>query len=483
MPKEDRANLLLQQGIESVKAGESSAALRLFDEALALVPDNPVVNYNAGLARHQAGSVEAAVTAYRAAIESQPEFTEAWINLSHALKQLGRYEEALETGERAIHLDDGNSSAWLAKGNALRGLRELVQAVVTFRRGTEAVPEDRELKVSLANTMRELGQVQEAIQLLREIVAEHPGFAEAHRDLAHALLLNGDYREGWRENRWRWGTGSLQGAKRHQSIPEWTGQSLTGKTILLWDEQGFGDAIQFVRFVPWAAEMGAEVVIETQPELVRLFKTVEGSPDVLARGEPLPEVDYQSSLLDLPDVFRTEPPCIPNEMPYIHAGQVSKSAASDRLRVGLCWAGNPSHDNDRNRSLDFKLLKPLLELQGIDFFSLQVGSRAGDAFAEPNVQQPGRFFDFLETAQFVVTLDLVITVDSSVAHLCGALGQKVWVLLPNAPDWRWSLEGKVTCWYPDSRLFRQTRGGNWEPVINKIGNEISESLHVKPLTD
>ncbi len=482
MTKEDRANALLQQGIERAKAGESNAALRLFDEARALVSDNPVVNYNAGLVQQQTGSVEAAVTAYRAAIGTQPEFTEAWINLSHALKQLGRYKEALETGERAIHLDAGNSSAWLAKGNALRGLRELAQAVETFRRGTEAVSENRELKVSLANTMRELGQVPEAIQLLRETIAEHSEFAEAHRDLAHALLLNGDYREGWHENRWRWGTGSLKGAKRHQLIPEWRGQSLTGKTILLWDEQGFGDAIQFVRFVPWAAEMGAEVVLEIQPELVRLFETVAGASAVLTRGESLPEVDYQSSLLDLPDVFCTEPPSIPNDMPYLHAGQATKFAASDRLRVGLCWAGNPSHDNDRNRSLDFTLLKPLLEMPGIDYFSLQVGSKAGEIAAEPKLQQPGRFCDFLDTAKFVVTLDLVITVDSSVAHVSGALGQAVWVLLPNAPDWRWSVDGKSTRWYPNTRLFRQPKGGDWESVIKKIGKKISDRTLNKPLT-
>ena len=480
MPEQDRANALLQEGIERAKSGKIDEALRLFDQALEVVPENPVVNYNRGLAQQQAGSIEAAIVAYRAATEVLPDFTEAWINLSQALNLLSRCSEALEVAEKAVHINPNQPSAWLAKGNALRGLHALGQAADAFRSGVKLAPADGQLKVSLANTTRELGQLPEAIRLLREAVEEHPEFAEAHRDLAHALLLNGEYREGWAENRWRWGTGSLQDAKRHQSIPKWTGQPLTGKRVLVWDEQGFGDAIQFVRFVPWVAEMGAEVVFEAQPQLVRLFETVNGAGEVIPRGGALPPVDYQVSLLDLGGVFCSDPTSIPNATPYLHVGSESRSTAADRIKVGLCWAGNPCHDNDRKRSMDFELLRPLLELPLIDFVSLQVDPGAGEVLAAPSLKEtlcdP---VDFFETAQLVTTLDLVITIDSSVAHLAGALGQAVWVLLPYGPDWRWMLGREDSPWYPSATLLRQSEPGDWSGPIREIRRKITVLSELK----
>jgi len=473
VPEQDRANALLQEGIERAKSGDIEEALRMFDQALEVVPENPVVNYNRGLAQQQAGSIEAAVVAYRAATEIQPQFTEAWINLSQALKLLGRFSQALEAAEQAVQLNPAEPSAWLAKGNALRGTHALGQAVDAYRRGVEVAPADGQLKVSLANTTRELGQMPEAIRLLREAVEAHPGFAEAHRDLAHALLLNGDYREGWAENRWRWGTESLCNAKRHQAIPEWKGEPLTGKQILLWDEQGFGDAIQFVRFVPWVAEMGAEVVLEVQPQLERLFETVAGCNQVIARGGAMPRVDYQASLLDLGGVFCSEPTSIPNETPYIRVESEPKPATENRLRVGLCWAGNPCHDNDRNRSMAFETLRPLLDLPRIDFINLQVNQGASKASIATGFKESlGNPGDFFESARLVATQDLVITIDSSIAHLAGALGQAVWVLLPYGPDWRWMLGRDDSPWYPGAKLFRQAEPGDWSAPIREIRRKI-----------
>jgi len=473
--KQDRANALLQEGIERAKSGKLDEALRLFDKALEVVPENPVVNYNRGLVRQQSGSIEAAVVAYRVATEVQPQFLEAWINLSQALKLLGCFSQALEAAERAVQLDPDQPSAWLGKGNALRGMNALAEAADAFRSGLVAAPDDRLLKVSLANTTRELGQVPEAIRLLRESVEAHPDFAEAHRDLAHALLLHGEYREGWIENRWRWETESMHNTKRHQGIPEWNGEPLTGKRILLWDEQGFGDAIQFVRFVPWVAEMGAEVVLEAQPQLVRLFETVPGVGEVIPRGGALPSVDYQVSLLELGGVFFSEPTSLPNVAPYVHVTNENRPPTENRLRVGLCWTGNPSHDNDRKRSMNFESFGPLLELPQIDFVSLQLAQGSGE------ISTPGKFkeslgdpVDFYETACLVTTLDIVITIDSSIAHLAGALGQAVWVLLPYGPDWRWMLGRDDSPWYPSTTLFRQAKPGDWSAPIRKISQKITE---------
>ncbi|HAH98210.1 MAG TPA: hypothetical protein DCO70_02670, partial [Verrucomicrobiales bacterium] len=303
VPDQDRANELLQKAIEQAQSGGIIEAMRLFGQVLEIVPGNPVVLYNQGLAQQRAGMIEESVISYKAAIGFQPQFSEAWINLSQALMQLDRDVEALEAAETALKFEPSQSSAWLAKGNALRRLHKLDKATEAFQSGLQLTPADRQLKLSLANATRDLGQLNEAIQLLRETIEAHPDFAEAHRDLAHALLLNGEYQEGWIENRWRWDTASMLGAKRHQSIPEWTGQPLAGRRILIWDEQGFGDSIQFVRYVPWVSEMGGEILLEVQPQLVRLFETIEGTYEIFNRGAEISRVDYQVPLINLPDVF------------------------------------------------------------------------------------------------------------------------------------------------------------------------------------
>jgi len=211
--------------------------------------------------------------------------------------------------------------------------------------------------------------------------------------------------------------------------------------------------------------------------LVRLFKTVEGVSAVFARGGTLPRVDYQASLLDLGDVFCTDLSAIPNTTPYLHVERSVEKFEGDRPKIGLCWAGNPSHDNDRNRSIDLTLLEPLLDLQEIDFFSLQVGSRAGEAVSGTKLRKlPGELRDFLDTGQFVVELDVVITVDSSIAHLAGALGQAVWVLLPYAPDWRWLLGREDSPWYPGTSLFRQGQPGDWSVPVKEISKKIAEKV-------
>lgn len=481
VPEEKQANDLLQQGIQCSEAGDVDRALQSLHEALALAPDHPVVHYNRGLVLQKVGRLEEALVDYRAATNSDPALTSAWVNQAFALIALGRYPQAIEAADWAIQQQNSEPSAWLAKGNALKGIHALGQAAEAFRQGVQLALEAKELKASLANTLRELGQVEESIVLLRETVVQFPDFAEAQRDLAHALLLNGEYLEGWKQNRWRWKTQSLAGGQRHQSIPEWTGQTLTGKRILLWDEQGFGDAIQFVRFVPWVAELGAEVVLEVQSGLVRLFQTVRGVTTVAARGEELPAVDYQVSLLDLGDVFKTDSFAIPNEVPYLEV--LAEETKGEGLRVGICWAGNPMHDNDRNRSLNPELLQPVFSSEGIECHSLQVGVREVEAEGISGLT-PLSFSptDFFDTAKLIASMDVVISVDSAIAHLAGALGKEVWILLPFAPDWRWMLSGEDSLWYPSATLIRQNRAGNWGDPITKILQKLAVRLSESELS-
>ena len=482
MPEDKQANDLLQQGIRCSEEGDVDRALQSLDDALALAPGNPIIHYNRGLMLQKVGLLEEALVDYRSATNSVPTLSRAWVNQAFALIALGRYTQAIEAADRSIQQQNLEPSAWLAKGNALKGIHALGQAAEAFRQGLQLAPEAKELKASLANTLRELGQAEKSIVLLRETIAQFPDFAEAQRDLAHALLLNGEYLEGWKQNRWRWKTQSLAGGQRHQSIPEWTGQTLTGKRILLWDEQGFGDAIQFVRFVPWISELGAEVVLEVQSGLVRLFQTVRGVSTVVARGEELPEVDYQVSLFDLGDVFKTDPFAIPNEVPYFDV--LAQETKGERLRVGICWAGNPMHDNDRNRSLDPELLQPVFSSEGIECHSLQVGAREVEAESVPDLTAlPFSPTDFFDTAKLIASMDVVISVDSAIAHLAGALGKEVWILLPFAPDWRWMLSGEDSSWYPSATLIRQNRAGNWGDPITKILQKLAVRLPKIELDD
>ena len=292
-----------------------------------------------------------------------------------------------------------------------------------------------------------------------------PDLAEAHWNLALALLATGDFERGWQEHEWRW-RANVIGPEQSFRQPLWLGaEDLTGKTILLHNEQGLGDALQFVRYAPQVRQRGARVVLRVQRPLLSLMAGLAGADHVIAEGDALPEFDYHCPLLSLPLAFGTHLQNIPAGIPYLHpaADRLAKwqSILGERTapRIGLAWSGNPAHKNDRNRSIALKQLLPLLSVPGVRFVSLQRDLREDDAAVLGNlpalVSIGAQLDDFADTAAAISLLDLVITVDTAVAHLAGALGKPVWVLLPFAPDWRWLLKREDSPWYPTARLFRQ----------------------------
>jgi hypothetical protein len=297
-----------------------------------------------------------------------------------------------------------------------------------------------------------------------------------------ALLRQGDFQNGWPEHEWRLKARS-QFPVRPFAQPQWTGQDVTGKAILLHAEQGFGDTIQFVRYVPLVAARGARVILECQPELCGLLKDVPGAERVIGRGDPLPAFDLQCPLLSLPRAFNTMLQTIPAQHAYlmvdperVQQWRAKLSLAHQSVNVGLCWAGSSTHSNDANRSIDPARLAPLA-CDGVTFYSLQKRDRseaAPDVSATLALRDLGnQLVGFVDTAGVIANLDLVISVDTAVAHLAGALGQPVWLLLPFAADWRWLLSREDSPWYPGMRLFRQQRAGDWEGVIRRVAEELS----------
>ena len=305
----------------------------------------------------------------------------------------------------------------------------------------------------------------------------------AHWNLSLALLLSGDFAGGWEEYEWRWKMKNNDG--RNYSCPLWQGEDIVGRTINLHVEQGFGDTIQFIRYAPMVMQRGAKVIVECQPQLVRLLASVEGLAHITDRTASSIYFDMHAPLLSLPRIFSTTLKTIPCHVPYLSADRVLVAKwrqkiepLPGRFRVGLVWAGNPTHGNDRNRScalVDFALLA---KIPNVIFYSLRKDEGAEQCENPPHeinlVDLTRDIADFADTAALMDNLDLIISVDTAVAHLAGALGRPVWTLLPFVPDWRWLLDRRDNPWYPTMRLFRQSKPGNWRGVMADVANALRE---------
>jgi hypothetical protein len=307
-------------------------------------------------------------------------------------------------------------------------------------------------------------------------------YADAHWNLSLALLTMGNMPEGWREYEWRW---KMRGLFQPRSFarPLWDGKAAQGRTILLHAEQGMGDTLQFIRYAPLVAERGLTVIVECQQEVAELVRGVRGIHQVVARGQQLPAFDVHCPLLTLPLLFGTTVESIPAQAPYLAADRLLQeqwrerlAASAPGLKAGLVWAGKPTHRKDSRRSCALSAFAPLARVEGISWHSLQKGEAAQQAAHPPEGMQltdwTDEMKDFSVTAALVANLDLCISVDTSVAHLAGALGKPVWTLLPYEPDWRWMLGREDSPWYPTMRLFRQELPGQWGPVMARLAGEL-----------
>ncbi|PLZ01749.1 hypothetical protein CY652_13790 [Burkholderia sp. WAC0059] len=420
-----------------------------------------------------------AAESYARAVDLEPDAVPVLCNQATALRRLGHREEALRVCDRALEIDARDSGVWFIRGRVLQGLHRYEEALACFDRVIAAHDTDKVAHFHRANVLTTLRRHDEAKAAYDRAIELDPEFIHAHTNRAFLCLSIGDFRTGWEGYEWRWRDVQMFGDLPKFVQARWTGaEPLAGRTILIVAEQGLGDALQFCRYIPMVKALGPRVVLEAPPELKPVLAGLAGVDEFVARerGTALPPFDVYCPLLSLPRAFGTELSTIPAEVPYLRADPQRIDTWRDRLgpatqpRVGLVWSGNPKHLNDHNRSIRFADLETLLT-DRVEWISLQKIVREEDeaALAASRVRHFGKELkDFGDTAALLENIDCVVSVDTSVAHLAGALGRPLWVMLPHTPDFRWLLDREDNPWYPQARLFRQSVAGDWSDVFARI---------------
>jgi Flp pilus assembly protein TadD len=479
----DRGAALMTEGL-------LDEAIAAYAAAVALAPDHAaewLAEANFGLARalRERGDDAAAAAALEQAIALAPDWANAHSSLGMVLKDLGRLDDALRCHRRALVLDPRNPAALTNLGNVLHARDELDAAEAAHRQAIALAPDKVEPYGNLARLLHDRGRIDEARRLHERAVACDPTNATARFNRATAMLLDGDLARGFAEYEWRRKRGVLSVAVRRFEEPEWRGEPLAGRTILLHAEQGLGDTLQLVRFVPAVAAAAAAVVLQVQPPLVTLLAQAFPGVRVFAAGEAPPPFDCHLPLMSLPFRLGTTLATLPAVVPYLFPASRKLSAWRERLaqrpglKVGVVWAGNPRHKFDRRRSIALAALLRHLPSEGVALHSLQKDLRPDDRallVERPDiVDLSDSLGEFSDTAAAVGALDLVVSVDSAVAHLAGALARPAWLLTPCALDWRWLRDRTDSPWYPTMRLIRQTRAMDWSDVLVRLEEGLREA--------
>jgi len=504
-------------GTAECQAGNVSDGIRLLDESLLTFPGNAAAYKNKGNALRSIGRLEEAQDSYRRAIALNPGDGEAHLGLGEVLCDLGRFSEAVVSYGDALRLAPGDAEIHFRRGNALRRLDRVEEALESYdqaahlrpefweahsnrggllcdlgqtdegllclERAIELMPTEPGLHTNRGIVLRNLRRFDEALQAFEDAIQTRPDDAEAHLQQAELLLLMGDYRRGWDLYEWRWRTGLRSAQEIYDQYPLWTGdQPVADRSILIRPEVGFGDFIMFSRYVHLLKGLGARVVMHAPDPLLPLMKGMDDRTEVVAESEPPPRVDFQCPIMSLPRALATTLDSVPGSVPYLRVAEERRRHWQQRLgrkeqfRVGLVWAGHGSRDIDRsifrNRSIPVRLLQPLFDLP-VEIHVLQKEISRGEAALLSRLKRvvvhDRELTDFAETAALVEEMDLIVSIDTSVAHLAGALAKPLWVMLPYAVDYRWGLRGDRTPWYPTATLFRQPAVGDWAGVARSVG--------------
>ena len=481
LPQSAKAHLGLGTALEWL--GEWEAAAACYRRALDIQPDSPNIYGSLGRLYFRQGAFREAAELCRRAVVLAPRRQEIYNLLGYALVNAGDYVGAVEVYRRALALKPDSPYTVCGLGYFFERQGDLASAAESYRRVIKLDPRlaDAHLHLGITHFLQgDLGKARECFERVRELA---PDNAEARTFLGHIHLLQGNFPLGWSEHEYRWSTPHFLRDRRKLLQPRWQGEPLEGSRILLHAEQGLGDTLQFVRYVPLVQARGGNVVLEVQTRLHRLLARIPGAGMVIRRGEAFPEVDWQCPLLSLPWAFRTGLNSIPAQIPYVHpdAAQVEawgQRLAGNLLRIGLVWGGSPTFPHEHWRSIPLEQLAPLTQLAGATFYSLQMGPQAsqvkrlGSRVHLIDLQNDQE--DLADAAAIVANLGLVISVDTSIAHLAGAMGKPVWILLHKSPDWRWLLNREDSPWYPTARLFRQSILGNWQDVVERVKRELRE---------
>jgi tetratricopeptide (TPR) repeat protein len=467
--------------------GMLDEGLACCERAAELDPSSPEARNNLGLALIGKARFADAIPHSQAAIALKPGMAQAHFNLGRALKGLGRWTDAAQALGDAVAADPRYAEAWYELATVQERLDDSATSVKSCQKALECRAEFPEALVALGDAWNALRNAENAINAYRRALQVSPGYAIANYQLSLALLGQGYFAEGWTLYESRFDP-AIPGAVTPplMPIPMWQGEDLLGKRLLVLTEQGYGDHIQFARFVPLIARRGVDIVFGASPEMRELTATLEGVARTVTQVEDAwtSGCDYWTYVASLPLRLGIGAGRVPAVVPYLRVDpsrleswQARLSQYGGALRVGLYWAGRPTHGNDWRRSIPWERLAPLAGVRDVVFFSIQTGDRSGDAGSVPDgmrlVRCGGELKDFADTAALLAGLDLLISVDSAPVHLAGALGRPVWTLLPFQPDWRWRLDETVSRWYPTMRLFRQQNSGDWDEVIARVAAELA----------
>jgi len=460
--------------------GQVDEAETRYRKLMKKAPKMPMLYNNLGLVLQAQNRIDEAVKQLERAVKLDRQYVDAYSNLGNAYRRAGKFDAAIKSFERALKLNPAFIQALGNLGNTYLDMGRLEESEKAYRDGLALLPEQPDLYYNLGRTLYEQGRWDDAEESFRKTLSLNHAYPLAHWNLSHVMLLHGRFREGWLEYEWRWHCPGFTTQIPKFDEPRWDGKDISGKTLLVYAEQGFGDTIQFVRYLPGLSARGCRVIFLCQPELARLLRDISGIEGIVTEWTALPEFDLHTPLMSLPMLLgMKEETDIPSDFPYITPPADGSGAPScgDGFNVGLVWAGRESHLVEAQRSLDLVQLKPLTEVAGCRFFALHEDDRseelAAAGMADTVTDLSGQLSDFGDTARVIAGLDLVIGVDTAVVHLAGALNVPVWTMLAKIGDWRWMLEREDTPWYPAMRLFRQTERGDWSPVIARIVRELT----------
>jgi tetratricopeptide (TPR) repeat protein len=469
-----------------LERGETDRARACFRQAARLAPEMPEPHFNLGELCRRQGALHAATAHYRRALARNPRAGEAWNNLGLALQAAGDPEGAAACHRRAVRLDPDRAETRYNLGGALRAAGDLAGAARELLAALRLKPRWPQAHNNLGLVWKAAGEPDLAAAAFSQALALDPDLAEARWNRSFYLLLRGRLREGWEDYEYRFAIPQWRRIYPFRlDLPRWDGGPAPGKTILVHDEQGFGDTLQFVRYLPWVRERCGRVVLESRPELMSLLEGAPGVDALACRPSgrpPKPDADLVVALMSLPRLCGTTLETIPAAVPYLRPDpervrRWAERLAGRRPAIGIVWAGRPEHANDGNRSCRLERFLPLFARPGRRWIGLQKGPAAAQAEEAPFqgilANWGPQLADFADTAALVACLDLVIAVDTAVVHLAGALAKPVWVLLSALCDWRWMEARADSPWYPTMRLFRQERPGEWEPVFEKVGRELA----------
>jgi tetratricopeptide (TPR) repeat protein len=487
------AALHFNLGVALRDAGRSDAAVHAYRRAIELRPDSSGAYANLGIALEELDRRDEAIACYRQAQTFDPANVEAHINLGAVLEEVGRPDDAVMACRQALALDPTHVDAHINLGVALQGQDQLDAAIACYRQALVLDPKSAKALSNLGVAIEQQGLGDVALGIQRQAAALAPNSGKIRFNLAVSLLRRGELAQGWEEYEWRWRGGVRNLKAPDLPQPLWQGEDLAGRTLLVRSEQGLGDVLQFVRYLPLLARAGAHVILRAPAALARLLRSSLAGVTVIGPDAPQPHFDFHIPLVSLPRLFGTDLGNIPATVPYLAADPAAVAAwrqrldADGNLRVGVVWSGNPDHRGDRQRSIAAAVLLPELIVPGVRLYSLQKDVRPADHDALLQLSQAvtdlsPQLNDLADTAAALCALDLLISVDTSVVHLAGALGRPAWTMLPFTPDWRWLLEREDSPWYPTLRLYRQARRSDWNSVFEKLRADLQrQAMHHAPV--